>query len=574
MNIFDRQSEGLLFQLQHIAHLGGLTESERFAHADTESVALMLEQAARFAQEHLVPLAEQGDLQGCRLENGRVLLPGNTREVWQQWCELGFPALSLPMEVDGLGFPRCVQSAVQELSDGANLAFGMLTITMRCATLALAQHHSSEEIQALLPGLASGALASTIAISEAQAGSDVGRILTSATQADDGSWRLTGSKLWISYADHDATDDTIHLVLARVPNGEIGTRGLGLFLVPGMKGPDGLQTNGISILRLEHKMGLHASPTCVMELQDSRGTLIGEPGRGLQALFAMMNPMRLAVAAQGAAVANSAALHALQYALDRPQGGHPLQPPRPIAEHPDVQRMLLEMFAQAELARAMSLRTAAMLDRAEALEGEPDAAQWQALGELLLPIAKTRNAEIGFQVASQGIQVLGGYGYTADYPIERMARDVRIASIYEGTSGIQALDFLKRKVGGDQGACLLQLLERITRETEGQQSAFSASLPSLCQLLKDALAALLQDELPAGHAEAGAYAFLQLSGLLIDAWNGHSLCCAASGTTAYEKRLLAALEHRAAALEEEARLWHRRTLQGLPEYRFAADDSH
>src|SRR5690606_6790640 len=300
-----------------------------------------------------------------------------------------------------------------------------------------------------------------------------------------GSWRLTGSKLWISFADHDATDEIIHLVLARVPNGEAGTRGLGLFLVPGEKDESGRQRNGVNILRLEHKMGLHGSPTCVLELDGARGTLIGEAGRGLQALFAMMNPMRLAVAAQGSAVANAAALHALRYAMDRPQGGSPLQPAVPIAIHADVRRMLLDMFAQAELARALSLRTASCLDRAEA--GVDEAREWRQLGELLLPIAKTRNAEAGFRVANIGIQVLGGYGYTSDYPLERMARDVRVAAIYEGTSGIQALDFIKRKILADEGRALAALDAHIRSDLILPQTAFSPLAGEALNLLQDTI---------------------------------------------------------------------------------------
>lgn len=565
------QIESLLFQLKHVAELDGLQETERFAHADDETVGMMLEQARRFTGEHLEELAARGDLEGCRLEDGRVRLPAGMRDAWQQWCELGFPTLALPAEIDGLGLPQCVQSAVQEITDGANIAFGMLAINMRCSSLALAASADPAMAEPFLPGLVSGTLASTIAISEAQAGSDVGRIRTTATPADDGSWRLSGSKLWISFADHDATDEIIHLVLARVPNGEAGTRGLGLFLVPGEKDESGRQRNGVNILRLEHKMGLHGSPTCVLELDGARGTLIGEAGRGLQALFAMMNPMRLAVAAQGSAVANAAALHALRYAMDRPQGGSPLQPAVPIANHADVRRMLLDMFAQAELARALSLRTASCLDRAEA--GGDEAREWRLLGELLLPIAKTRNAEAGFRVANIGIQVLGGYGYTSDYPLERMARDVRVAAIYEGTSGIQALDFIKRKVGGDQGACLLSLVERATRDAAAVETPFSAGMPALATLVRDTMARLLEPGAEA-LAEAGAYAFLQLAGQLVDAWNGHALCRAAEGKTAHERRLHAALTHHAASLLEEARGWAGRALQGLPDYRFEAPESH
>ncbi len=437
-----------------------------------------------------------------------------------------FPALGLPIENDGLGFPLAVQSAVQEICDGANLAFGMIGINLRCAALALLKNASPELAERWVPGLISGAIASTIVISEPQAGSDVGRILTTAQPRNDGTWSLNGSKIWISYGDHDATDQILHLVLARVPNGEAGTRGLGLFAVP--KRLESGATNGLNILRLEHKMGLHASPTCVVELKDARGFLVGEAGRGLQALFVMMNGMRLAVAVQGAAVANVATLHAIQYALERPQGGHPLGKAQMISEHSDVRRMLLEMTAQSELLRALALRTAAFLD----LGGEGnDAQQWQTLGELMLPVAKTLNAETAFNVASQGIQVLGGYGYTNDYPLERLARDIRVASIYEGTSGIQALDFLKRKVLADKGAILGSLLDLIARETSTGATPFAAPTGEILSLLRQVVVQLQAAD---KTAEDGAYALLQLTGCALHGWNGHTLFAAATAGTPYQ----------------------------------------
>jgi alkylation response protein AidB-like acyl-CoA dehydrogenase len=565
MTITSRQSEGLLFQLKHIARLESLQESEIFAHADLETVSMILEQAAGFAEEHLAPLAVLGDVEGCKLDDGRVLLPAGTHAVWQSWCELGFPALSLPAGFEGLGFPRVVQSAVQEICDGANLSFGMLAINLRCAALALIKSANSEFIERYVPGLVSGAIASTIAISEPQAGSDVGRILTSAEVCADGSWLLSGSKIWISYADHDATADIVHLVLARVPNGEAGTRGLGLFLVPGEKNSVGRQDNGISILRLEHKMGLHSSPTCVLEFKQSRGWLIGAAGKGLQALFAMMNPMRLAVAVQGAAVAAVATLHAVRYAQERPQGGNPLSPPLMIADHADVRRMLLEMTAQSELMRALALRTACLLDQAESSAG--DLAQTAlSLGELLLPVAKTRNAESAFHVANLGIQVLGGYGYTNDYPLERMARDIRVAAIYEGTSGIQSLDFLKRKVMADKGQTIYSLLDLVRQETANANSPYSSQLPALCGQLEATVQFLLAEA--STQTEAGAYALLQLAGLVADGWNGHTLYCAATGDSDHEQRLKAALEYHAGSLLEQAALWAVRARQSLPAYRF------
>jgi alkylation response protein AidB-like acyl-CoA dehydrogenase len=565
MSIASLQADALRFHLKHIASTSALALSGRFAHVDDETISMMLEQAAQFAEDELAPLAARGDIAGCSLKDGVVRLPEGTTAVWQSWCDLGFPTLALPAEHDGLDFPRSVSSAVQELCDGAHMAFGMLGINLRCAAMALIRNAAPELVERYVPGLVSGELASTIAISEPQAGSDVGRILTTATPQDDGSWQLNGSKIWISFGDHDATRAIIHLVLARVPNGEAGTRGLGLFLVPALKDASGRQTNGINILRLEHKMGLHASPTCVLELANARGELIGEVGRGLQALFVMMNGMRLAVAVQGAAVANVAALHAIRYALERPQGGHPLSPPRPIAEHADVRRMLLEMTAQAELARALALRTAACLDQAE-LHDDEASGIWLALGELLLPVAKTLNAETGFQVASQGMQVLGGYGYTNDYPLERLARDVRVAAIYEGTSGIQALDFLKRRVLADQGALLGFLLKKVGDDLARGDSPFVVQWPLVLQQMHEALQHFLGN--PPDTTEAGAYALLQLTGIVCSCWNGHVLYCAATGGNNHETRLRAALSHAAGSVPQQAALWSAKARQPLPDHCF------
>jgi hypothetical protein len=312
-------------------------------------------------------------------------------------------------------------------------------------------------------------------------------------------------------------------------------------------------------------MGLHASPTCVLDLKDARGHLVGEAGRGLQALFVMMNAMRLAVAVQGAAVANAATLHAIDYAVLRPQGGHPLAKPMMISDHADVKRMLLEMTAESELVRALALRAASYFDIADAEASE----SWQALGELLLPVAKTVSAETAFHVANLGIQVLGGYGYTNDYPLERLARDVRVTSIYEGTSGIQALDYLKRKVLADRGTLLLKLLQLISAEAAVGTSPFSTSLQVLPDLILKTLHTLLDIEAEkAGSSEDGAYAFLQLSGLLVHAWNGHALYVAAAESVPYQQRLRASLEYYAGSIVDKARLWAGKAVTALPAYSF------
>ena len=561
MPLFPEQVEGLQLQLQAIAGLDSILAAEKFAHIDNEMIDIMLDQSSRFAEEKLAPLAAAGDIAGCMLENGRVLLPPGTREVYQEWCELGFPTLALPLDRDGLEFPNVVQSAVQEILDGANLAFGMMGINLRCAVRALLANAPAELVDQWVPGLIAGEISSTIVISEPQAGSDVGRIRTMASPGDDGLWTLNGSKIWISYADHDATGQIVHLVLARVPSEEIGTRALGLFAVPRTR-EDG-SVNGLNVSRLEHKMGLHASPTCVLELDNARGHLIGEAGRGLQALFVMMNGMRLAVGVQGAAVANAATLHALNYARERPQGGRPDAPAVMISEHADVKRMLLEMTASSEMIRALSLKTAALLDQADINEGDA-AAGYLKLGELLLPLAKTLGAESAFHVASQGIQVLGGYGYTNDYPIERMARDIRVASIYEGTSGIQALDFVKRKVVGDQGATLTALLDMIRSDlgNTADDNPLKAGVNACADIVAGTLDSLLGNS--AGNpasVEPGAYHFLSLNGLLVMHWLGMQLYTAAGAATPYQQRLRAALSQAATGLAESSATLARRALQ-------------
>jgi alkylation response protein AidB-like acyl-CoA dehydrogenase len=444
----------------------------------------------------------------------------------------------------------------------------MLFINLRCAALALHKSASAEQLQRWLPDIIGGALATTIAISEPQAGSDVGRIRTQATPHADGSFTINGTKIWISYADHDATDNILHLVLARLPHSDTGSRGLSLFAVP--RTIDGVN-NGVQVMRLEHKMGLHASPTCVLEFTNARAELLGESGKGLSALFVMMNAMRLSVAVQGAAVANAATLQATAYAAERPQGGHPLIAPVNIIQHADVQRMLWEMTAESELMRALALRTASMLDRAEALSStdRTKSEQWQRLAELVLPVAKTYNAETAFNVANTGIQILGGYGYTSDYPIERMARDIRVASIYEGTSGIQALDFAKRKIAGDQGSTLKLLLGLIDEEMTQGRSPLQEAWPSVRTRLDSLVAKILSTpQTQSRLVESGAYALLQLAALALHCWNGHALIIAANDESERSERLRNALGFFAASVTAKAALCQARFDTGIPVFRY------
>lgn len=560
MKLQNRQIEAINFHLGSIAQLDNICKTDKFCHVDPDMISMMLEQSARFADQSLTDLARTGDREGCRLDEDGVHLPHGTRDAYTKWCELGFPALALPQTVGGLQFPRVVQAVIQEICDGANMSFGMLPISLRGAALVLLAHQETEIAKKWLPLLLSGEGAATIAISEPQAGSDVGRINSRVVPHEDGTWRLSGTKIWISYGDHDVCDNILHLVLAKVPGEAVGTAGLGLFAVP--KLDEHVKNNGVKISRLEHKMGLHASPTCAMEFDGAVAHLIGKAGEGLQALFPMMNSMRLSVAVQGTAIAGAAAFQAMDYALERPQGGNPTRKPKMIAEHADVRRMLLEMTAQSETMRALTLRTAAYLDLADTSDNEAEKERLTGIAELLLPIAKTICAESGFRVANLAIQTLGGYGYTSDYPLERMARDIRVAAIYEGTSGIQALDLVKRKICADGGkrfeAFIAEINLSLTKAN--QENPLHGPLTHIAALLENTADCILES--PPEEQAACATAFLQLAGVTVLSWCGLDLYEAAGGESAYQRRLRYALELFAGCVELDACKWSHRATGG------------
>jgi alkylation response protein AidB-like acyl-CoA dehydrogenase len=422
---------------------------------DTETTAAILAEAARFSERHLAPLAARLDREGCRLEAGRVKTAAGHGAAWRAFAEAGWTGITAPEDVGGQGLPRAIATAVQELFDADNPAFGMLAINTRCAIGLLAQNGDQAMRSTWLPKLASGAWAATICISEPQAGSDVGRIRTRAVEGSDGIWRLTGEKCWISYGDHDITERIGHFALARPQGAPPGTRGLTLFLVSDSR-EDGLR-NAVVVSRLEEKLGLHGSPTCVLAFDESEAVPIGPIGRGLPTLFAMIVAMRLSVAGQGAAVAQAAASVAERYAAERGQGGDSDGPPTLINTHAEVRHLLLRMRARAEAARLIALQTAAWLDAGDA--GDAVAA---ARATMMLPVAKTYCSETAIANADAAIQVLGGAGYVKEWPVERMLRDARVFSIYEGTTAIQGLDLVQRRVLASGGSEILaELLDRL-----------------------------------------------------------------------------------------------------------------
>jgi hypothetical protein len=450
------------------------------------------------------------DREHCRLARGRVSTASGHIQAWRAYVEAGWPGIDQPPELGGAGLPLVALAACTEIFDRGSVAFGMLPTGLRAACRLLAAHASPEIKAEWLPRLVSGEWVATICISEAEAGSDAGRIRTVAEPDGQGGWRITGEKMWISYGDHDLAPRIGHCLLARTPGAAAGGAGLSLFLVP--DSIDG-QRNAIVIRRLEEKLGLHGSPTCAMGFEGARGYLIGAEGRGLAQLFAMIAPMRLMVSVQGLTIAAGAADVALRYAEERRQGGSPDAAPTPIVDHPDVQRMLAEMASRVEVVRGLVLAAAVQADLAMR-ESDPEArADAAAMAGWLLPIAKTFASETGFDVSSQAIQVLGGAGYVKDWPVEQCLRDSRVFAIFEGTSGIQALDLLHRRLRREQGRGLEAFLERARRDL-AKDDETSRPVKAVLDGLEQSANRLARDP----DSDASAYALLQLGALAATGW--------------------------------------------------------
>ena len=480
------------------------------ADASPETLRAVLDEAAKFSAAWLAPLNPVMDRQGCRLEGGRVRTAAGHREAWNAYVEAGWPGIDQPPELGGAGLPLVALAACTEIFDRGSVAFGMAPTGLRAAARLIAAHADEAIKSEWLPKLVSGEWAATICISESDAGSDAGRIRTLAEPDGQGGWRITGEKMWISYGDHDLAPRTGHCLLARTPGGAPGGAGLSLFLVP--DSIDG-QRNAIVIRRLEEKLGLHGSPTCAMGFEGARGWLIGTEGRGLAQLFTMIAPMRLMVSVQGLTIAAGAADVAMGYAEERRQGGSPNAPPTPIVQHPDVQRMLANMASRVAVVRGLVLAAAVQADLSR-LETDPEArAAAAAMAGWLLPIAKTYASETGFEVSSEAIQVLGGAGYVKDWPVEQSLRDSRVFAIFEGTSGVQALDLLHRRLRREEGRGLKAFLglARADVEAGGDGAQTLAEVLDMLERSARRLAA-------SNDGDASAYALLQLGALAATGW--------------------------------------------------------
>ena len=507
------------FVLEHVVRLDDLAQTDRFAAASADVVDAVLEGVADFAAGEWAPLNREGDTVGAKWTPDGVHMPATFIQAYKDYVEGGWGTIGVPEDFGGQGLPFAIQTAVLDTLGSANMGFALCP-TLTVGAIEALIHHGTPEQQALyLPHLATGAWTGTMNLTEPQAGSDVGALRATAKPLDpakygDGKWSIKGTKIYISFGDHDMADNIVHLVLARTPDAPAGTRGISLFLVPKYRltadGTPG-DFNDVRVVSIEHKMGLHASPTCVLSFgdhDDCVGELIGPEHGGMRAMFTMMNNARLNVGLQGVQVAEGATQKAVAYALDRVQSaraGSPDKNPVRIVEHPDVRRMLLRMKAQTQAARALVYYAAGQVDRA----GLGDAAAKNRL-EVVTPLAKAHGTDIGNEVASLGVQVHGGMGYVEETGAAQYFRDARITPIYEGTNGIQAADLVGRKLGLDNGGAFAALVADMRAE---------AQHPELVALIDavDAIAHRLATA-DADDKLAASYPFLTMTAVATCGW--------------------------------------------------------
>ncbi len=460
------------FALDAIAGMGNLHGNPAYPDFGEETVTAVIDEAGRFANEVIAPLNRVGDVEGARLENGQVLLPSGFSAAYRRFVDNGWGSLTGPGAHGGQGLPHALGLAVQEMWNGASMAFGLCPLLSQGAIDALVAHGSDAQRGLYLPKLVSGAWSGTMNLTEPQAGSDVGALRARAVPAGDGTYRITGTKIYITWGEHDAAENIVHLVLARLPDAPPGTRGISLFLVPKFlpqaDGTPGVR-NDLRCVGLERKLGIHGSPTCVMAFGDGGGAtgfLIGAENKGMAAMFTMMNSARLAIGMQGVGVAERSFQQSLSYARERRQGKpfglqHEARDMVPIIFHADVRRMLLTQKAMIEAGRAICLANAVAIDLARHGATPAERASAKAREELLIPLSKAWCTDMAVEVTSLGIQVHGGMGFVEDTGIAQHFRDARITPIYEGTNGIQSIDLIGRKLALDGGEAVRSFLDEI-----------------------------------------------------------------------------------------------------------------
>ena len=539
--MFTPHTATLLDTLNDVADLDRLIADGTFGELSGDVLAAVLEEAGRFAAEVIAPLNQAGDRHGCKLDtaNNDITTAPGWKDAYGQWVEAGWGALPAPKDFGGQGLPTLVSLAVQELWNTAANAYGIGTLLTQGAVEAIEEHASEELKQLYLPKMVSGEWTGTMNLTEPQAGSDLSGVKTQARPNGDGSYSITGTKIYITYGEHDLTDNIIHLVLARLPDAPEGTRGISLFLVPKfLLNADGTpgKRNDVKCIGLEHKLGIHGSPTCTMRYGDDGGAIgwmVGEENRGLNCMFTLMNNARLHVGMQGVAIGERAYQQALAFAKERRQGRRKGErEPMPIIEHPDVRRMLMDMKTKVQAARTICFLCARAIDLSRHAETEDERERQANLAALLTPVAKAFSTDIGVEVASDGVQIHGGMGYVEETGAAQHLRDARITPIYEGTNGIQALDLVTRKLPLEAGGTVEQLvsdMSQVARELGEQGERLTEAVKAFGSTSRQLGKWLMEGD---ERAIAAATPYLRQFGLTLGAYGLGKQALAARGRNA------------------------------------------
>jgi alkylation response protein AidB-like acyl-CoA dehydrogenase len=524
MPVYQAPTQDIKFVLNEVLDTQIFEELEGYEDASSDLIEQIVDEGAKFCEEVFFPLNQSGDEEGCGFKDGEVTTPKGFKEAYQSFAEAGWCGVSADPEYGGMGLPHLVNTVMQELICSSNMSLGMYPGLSQGAYDAIYKHGSTEQKDTYLPKLVSGEWSGTMCLTEPHCGTDLGLIKTKAVpdaKSKDGAYKITGTKIFISAGEHDLCENIIHLVLARLPDAPEGVKGISLFVVPkflldgsGENAKVG-KRNAIDCGSIEHKMGIKASSTCTMNLEDATGWLVGEAHKGLKAMFTMMNAARLGVAMQGLGIAEVAYQNGLAYSKERLQMRaldgvkFPDKPADPIIVHPDVRRMLLISKAFCEGARALSYETSICLDISEKHPDEAERRKADDFVALMTPIIKAYQTDMGFEVANHTIQVYGGHGYIQESGVEQYARDARIAQIYEGTNGIQALDLVGRKMGAHFGRYLRSFFHPATEfiaefQADEQMQEFIFPLAKGIAKLQQSTAIIAQKGLKNPNEAAGA----------------------------------------------------------------------
>jgi alkylation response protein AidB-like acyl-CoA dehydrogenase len=521
------------FLLTELLDVGQLSQLPGYEEATPDVLLAVLEEGAKLCEEVLAPINQSGDAEGCRYENGAVTTPKGFREAYAEFVRGGWPAMTAAPEHGGQGLPHLTRFVFDEMLCSANLSFSMYPELGHGVAMTLERWGNEELKHRFLPKVVEGTWGGTMCLTEPHAGTDLGIIRTKAVPAGDGAYKVTGTKIFISAGDHDLTENVVHLVLAKLPDAPAGTKGISMFIVPKFLPTEegGVGTaNGVTCGSIEHKMGIKANATCVMNFDDSVGWLVGEEHKGMRAMFTMMNGARLGVGLQGLGLAEVAYQNALAYTKDRLQGRAltgkkaPEQEADPIIVHPDVRKMLLTQKAYIEGERALAYWVGQLIDVEEKHPDEEKRREAADLVALMTPIIKGFLTDTGFECANLALQCLGGHGYVREYGLEQFVRDARIAQIYEGTNGVQALDLIGRKVPEGNGRLLRRFLALVQADVKAAQD--DARVADLARQLGDALRKTqegimtVMQKAMQNPDEAGAAAtdFLRMMGLVSTGW--------------------------------------------------------